>query len=124
MSGDTLKVTVRKFSGDVHLWALERFLTAAVLLLRVAQGSNANEDSLPVDVTQFIENRDTCDHFRGEPYEHDESRRAFVEKQLNTYCTGTDTELVKLKQRYSDNPPILRRLNSFETCVEAQSQCR
>ena len=124
MSHDTLKVTVRKFSGDVHVCALQYFLTAAVLLLSVAQGSKANEDPLPVDVTKFIENRDICDHFRGEPYEHDERRRAFVEKQLNKYCTGTDTELAKLKQRYSDNPTILRRLDSFETCVEAQSQCR
>jgi len=27
------------------------------------------EESLPPDVKSFVEQRDACDHFRGEPYE-------------------------------------------------------
>lgn len=56
--------------------------------------ANAQGNILPHDITKFVERRDVCDHFRGEPYEGDAERRDFIERQLNEYCNGTDAELM------------------------------
>jgi hypothetical protein len=75
---------------------------------------------LPKDVSIFIENRDLCDHFRGEdPY--DEERRVFLEENISKFCTGTDAELSKLKKKYSKNQSIMGILNQYEEKVESSS---
>ena len=81
-------------------------------------------DALPPDVTRFIEQRDICDHFRGEPFEGDASRRELIEQQSNKYCAGTDKELARLKEKYSSSSLILQRLEIYEPCIEASSVCR
>jgi hypothetical protein len=81
-------------------------------------------DVLPPDVTRFIEQRDLCDHFRGEPFEGDEQRREFIGQQSNKYCTGTDRELSRLREKYSNSSLILHRLEKYEPCIEASSVCR
>jgi hypothetical protein len=75
---------------------------------------------LPKDVSIFIENRDLCDHFRGEdPY--DEERRVFLEENISKFCTGTDAELFELKQKYHNNSSIMEVLNRYEDKIEASS---
>jgi hypothetical protein len=73
---------------------------------------------IPEDVKQFIEKRDVCDHFRGEPH-YDEERSRFLEKQVEKYCTGTNMELLSLKAKYMNNPAIIGKLSRYEENVEA-----
>lgn len=72
---------------------------------------------IPEDVARFKERRDLCDHFRGEdPY--DEERRAFLEENMDRYCTGTDAELEALKSRYKDDEAVMRLLSGYEENIE------
>ena len=71
----------------------------------------ANE--LPDDVTKFMENRELCNHFRGEePY--DDERRAFLYKSVMKICKGTDKELESLKEKYKEQSEIMSSLSIFE----------
>jgi len=76
------------------------------------------EPALPADVSAFIENRDLCDHFRGEaPY--DEERRQFIENSITELCTGTDAWLAALKLKYFGNALVQSALAGYEVDIEA-----
>jgi hypothetical protein len=76
------------------------------------------DPAVPVDVAEFKDRRDLCDHFRGEePY--DEERRKFLAENVRTYCTGTDRELALLKTKYKDNIAVVRILGLYEEHIEA-----
>jgi len=82
-------------------------------------------ESLPADVQSFIDNRQTCDHFRGEPWDPGDEpglneRREFILQSINKYCTGTDKRLAELRGKYKDNPRIIERLRHYEDHVEAR----
>ena len=94
-----------------------------ILMLLLAYGTRAHAGGLPPDVAQFVDQRRICDHFREEPYDGDRARRAFVAKQLNRYCAGTDTALSALKRRYFRNRSVLQALEPLDSCVEAKSRC-
>ena len=67
----------------------------------------------PKDVSAFIEERDLCDHFRGEP-RYDKERTEFLLKNINKLCTGTDAKLLKLKTKYKNNKSVINALASYE----------
>ncbi|MDP3848032.1 MAG: hypothetical protein Q8R10_16575 [Pseudomonas sp.] len=95
--------------------------TIAFLLL-ISSITYAADDniSLPTDASSFVEQRDLCDHFRGEdPY--NEERRAFLEKNMLELCTGTDAALAKLKSKYINNKQVTSKLNQYEDKIEAGS---
>ena len=81
------------------------FLSVVPLAAQVAaENQNSRERrKYPRDVQSFLNRRNTCDHFRGEPFEgntpEQTERRAFIVQQLERYCTGTDKRLAALKQR-------------------------
>lgn len=83
-----------------------------------------DDESLPKDVSAFITKRDTCDHFRGEPYEggdHTEigrERYKYVTGKLEEYCTGTDKTLADLRQKYSENPSVIEKLSMYDDKIE------
>jgi hypothetical protein len=85
--------------------------------------SYGQEASYPPDVAQFIDRRDTCDHFRGEPYEDHLDRQQFIAQQLSKYCDGTDSELSELKSKYSGSSVIIDKLETYEPCIETSSNC-
>lgn len=71
----------------------------------------------PADVASFIDQRDLCDHFRGEePY--DEERRKFLEKNIIELCTGTDSKLANLKEKYQGDSAVIERLSLYEEDIE------
>ena len=73
--------------------------------------------ALPPDAAKFREERELCDHFRGEePY--DAQRRRELEQQLNRYCKGTDARLAALRARYADQPRVIDALKDFDAQVE------
>lgn len=50
-------------------------------------------ERLPAEVQRFIERRDSCDHFRGEIPDPEETQRMNeVLRQIDLSCTGTDRE--------------------------------
>ncbi len=85
--------------------------------LRPASGA---ENGLPSDVVKFIDQREGCDHFRGEvPDPPDKQRMREIEREIRKLCTGTDKKLVQLKRKYARNQAVLHRLSEFEDYIES-----
>jgi hypothetical protein len=94
------------------------FVVAAIGVEGCA-GQVALRSNAPDDVAQFVERRQTCDHFRGEePYSAE--RRAELEAASDKYCRGTDRELAALRSKYRNNAGILKVLDTFENDIEAK----
>ncbi|MDX8388290.1 MAG: hypothetical protein R8M46_07140 [Ghiorsea sp.] len=72
---------------------------------------------LPYEVVQFIEKRDSCDHFRGE-YPYDKERRVFLYKNMVELCSGTDKELADLKKKHNSNSDVMKALSVYENTIE------
>ena len=73
----------------------------------------------PDDVTQFVNRRQTCDHFRGEePYSPE--RRAQIDEATEKYCRGSDRELSALLLKYQGNAAVLKVLDEYEKDIEAK----
>lgn len=97
----------------------------AIVLLGGAPCASAAGDSkpLPREVRAFIERREGCDHFRGEPVPEPEddpegSRRKQIESALAKLCTGTDAELARLRARYRKDAAVTAALADFEDDIE------
>jgi hypothetical protein len=73
--------------------------------------------ALPAAVIAFREQRDQCDHFRGEEAA-DPQRAAFLAAALARTCTGTDAALAGLRQRYRQDPAALAALKDYEDRIE------
>ena len=94
-----------------------KLLIALILLAPWFSVASDQVEGLPADVAAFLKQRDLCDHFRGEePY--DEQRRKFLEKNIIEYCTGTDSKLANLREKYRMNPVVMDRLSVSEEDVE------
>lgn len=100
---------------------MSRIARAAVIIFCFSIGSaNAADERLPADVTKYVEQREGCDHFRGEvPDPPDARKMKNIERQIRKLCTGTDEKLDKLKRKYAKNQAILKRLDDFEPNIEA-----
>lgn len=91
-----------------------------VMLCLIVDSVKAAEEGLPADVTKYVEQREGCDHFRGEvPDPPDAQRMKEIEQETRKLCTGTDKKLGKLKRKYAKNQAVLKRLNEFEETIEA-----
>lgn len=86
------------------------------------------EQSFPSNVTKFIKDRESCDHFRGEPRDFDESykrefgkeaeseeieRATFLDKMTEKTCFKIDERLRLLKWKYRSNKLIANMLNVY-----------
>ena len=77
------------------------------------------------DLELFLNNREICDHLRGEiPEPSDAERLKEVISDINKYCAGTDQQLKALKRRYADDPEVMATLNSFEEHIESRKRER
>ena len=75
--------------------------------------------ALPSEVQSFVEQREACDHFRGEfPDPPDPDRTLEVLKMIDKYCNGTDARLAELRERHHANSTAIKRLSEFETVTE------
>lgn len=77
--------------------------------------------ALPKDVAHFVEQREACDHWRGE-YGYDEERQADIDAAVCETCVGTDQRLAKLKQKYQGKKEILSKLDEFESDIEPEDR--
>ncbi len=95
-----------------------------VLCAVVSTGATAHD--LPADVQSFIDARDGCDHFRGEPWGAGDDpevkeRREFIFENIKKLCTGTDKRLAELRSKYrNNNPVVIERLRVYEDSIEMQ----
>jgi hypothetical protein len=95
------------------------FLVLASLLSPVSLLAG---ERLPAEVRQFIEQRESCDHFRGEvPDPSSKQRMKEVNREIRKLCTGTDKKLARLKQKYSGSSKVIARLTEFKSRIEAES---
>ena len=71
------------------------------------------------DLEMFLQRRAACDHARGEfPDPPDEDRIREVEHQVTKFCTGTDSELAALKNRYRLDAAVSKLLAAFDSQIE------
>ena len=78
---------------------------------------------LPDEVTEFVQLRDGCDHFRSEPWPEtddpsSEDRRQFILQNIKETCTGTDRKLRKLRSKYRNNQLIHELLKGYDGHIE------
>lgn len=94
---------------------INKSLLFGILFLAII--NNVWGNTLPDEVTQFIEKRDLCDHFRGE-YPYDDERRKFLYRNMVELCTGTDIKLANLKKKYHSNSDVMKLLSIYEDSIE------
>ena len=82
-------------------------------------------NELPADVTAFVQKRDGCDYFRGEPWpegddKYSTGRRQFIQQKLNETCSGTDIQLKELHEKYQNKQIIKELLTGYENKIESR----
>jgi hypothetical protein len=96
---------------------IRQILVMCALMLSLQ--SNAAE-ALPSDVRNFIDDREGCDHMRGEmPDPGDKQRAKELKREMDELCRGTDRKLTQLKKKYAANVLVLKRLDEFDPKIEA-----
>jgi len=80
----------------------------------------ADARPFPDEVTRYMVDRDSCDHFRGEDA-HDADRRAFLEESVAELCTGTDARLAMLRHRYAQDGAVMAALGGYEDEIEGNA---
>lgn len=89
-----------------------------------APASRPPAPTYPAEVRAFIDERDGCDHFRGEPVPEPQDdpqgvRRTQIEDALSRLCTGTDARLAALRTKYRNDAAVLAALSGYEDTIEA-----
>jgi hypothetical protein len=98
-----------------------RPVPAAPSLDLPASNAAATATAFPAEVTNFMVDRDGCDHFRGEePY--DAERAAYLEQSIRDLCTGSDAKLAKLRRRYAENLDVMAALGNYEDQIESPEE--
>lgn len=93
-------------------------------LLLMATAASASQP-LPQEVERFVERREVCEHFPGEPWpeghtREDAERRSFLARELDRHCSGSDAQLGSLRRNYRDDKTILRTLERYEDTIQAK----
>lgn len=106
------------FEGEKNVkWEMEKISKEMLQSLVSKLNADNSVSELPPDVLQFIERRESCEHFLGEePYDKD--RLAFLEWSVCKFCMGTDKNLSELREKYRKNPQALPSLSGYATPVE------
>jgi hypothetical protein len=82
-----------------------------------ASDADATVEPFPREVTAFMVDRDSCDHFRGEQ-SYDAERRAYIAENVAELCTGSDARLALLRRRYATDPAVMAALKSYDDRIE------
>ena len=77
----------------------------------------SSEVTQPTDVQQFMDRRDDCDHFRGEPI-YSKAREETILQAMRERCTGTDAQLNALKIKYFNNISVISALSIYDENIE------
>ena len=91
----------------------------ALLLLGIGISNAAT--NLPIEVQSYIETREACEHFRGEPWEKTDeykNRKEFIFAKVKEYCSGTDKQLAKLRHKYRKLEFVMNSLRKYRTKID------
>lgn len=77
--------------------------------IEAAAGANGP----PADVQAFVERREGCEHWAGEP-DYDAERRKQIAEAVDELCPGIDKQLAALRKRYASDPKVIAALAEFE----------
>jgi len=92
---------------------------AYVLDLPPSDGA-ADAQPFPDEVTRYMVDRDSCDHFRGEEA-YDTERLAYLQENIAELCTGTDARLALLRQLYARDPAVMSALSGYDDRIEGNA---
>ncbi|AKU13309.1 hypothetical protein AzCIB_3416 [Azoarcus sp. CIB] len=97
------------------------FVAISVLL----SGAALATEIYPQEVSEYIERREVCEHFRAEPWPEGDSseereRRDFIAAQLHQHCMGSDKALRELIAKYRDSRVVMDRLERYEADIEGK----
>lgn len=81
----------------------------------------AAAQEFPKDVLTFLDERESCDHWRGEDG-YDKERQADINWSICQSCPGTDAQLAKLKKKYRTNKAIFDKLSELEENIEPKDK--
>lgn len=94
-------------------------LAGALTISVLGSAAYADASRFPHDVSEFLANREACDHFRGEVIDPPDAE---LKKERNDniarYCTGTDRQLIRLKKKYAKRRDVMKELNGLESQIE------
>ena len=76
---------------------------------------------MPRDVREFVDERESCDHWRGEEG-YDDERKAEIARATCQACQGTDSKLACLKRKYRANARIIEKLSAFDPKIEPDNK--
>ncbi len=100
-----------------------RFVIASLLAVVLYIPAWAVQSDFPEDVTTFLLDRESCDHWRGEDG-YDAERKADIDWSICASCTGTDEKLPLLKKKYRDNKSVIAKLNELEPQIEPKDKAK
>jgi hypothetical protein len=98
-------------------------LVIFILVSQAACAQGLVQTPFPDDVNKFIARRDLCDHFRGEipdPTTASSDELKDMVNKTNLYCKGTDKQLMSLKDKYSSNQAVAKKLSTYESSIEGK----
>ncbi len=72
---------------------------------------------LPGEVTNYLEQRKTCDHWSNEEG-YDKERSADINWFICKTCSGTDARLRQLKQKYRSHEDVMQTLRPLDPDTE------
>lgn len=94
-------------------------LAGALALSVLGSAAYADASRYPHDVSEFLANREACDHFRGEVIDPpDAELKKERNENIATYCTGTDRQLARLKKKYAKRRDVMKELSGIEPQIE------
>lgn len=76
------------------------------------EAGTSSEATLPAEVAAFIDKRDGCEHWLGEPA-FDADRAKQINDAVKDVCEGTDAALAKLRTKYKDDPAVIAALADY-----------
>jgi hypothetical protein len=100
-----------------------RFAIASLLAVLLNIPAWATQPDFPEDVTTFLVDRESCDHWRGEDG-YDAERKADIDWSICESCTGTDEKLLLLKKKYHDDKSVMAKLNELESQIEPKDKAK
>lgn len=96
-------------------------MLVALCIASVYQLGLAAPSGFPKEIDDFLAERESCDHWRGEAG-YDQERQADINWSVCQSCTGTDAKLKALKTKYRSNEKILEKLNELESQIEPKDK--
>lgn len=92
-----------------------------IIFLLLTTGIASAAPKLPLEVKNYIETREACEYFRGEPWENTDeykNRKEFIFAKVKEYCTGTDKQLAKLRHKYRKLEFVMNSLRKYRTKID------